>query len=98
MELAKDSVIEKHTEFSQKYHVGSMRNHDTMISNIVLILIIGSACCVVFGGLMTAIRVVKLVRGARAVENKIWAYLQIEEVRPCGAQEDAETTLNSVGK
>jgi hypothetical protein len=72
-----------------------MKDYDTMIPNIMLVLMVGSACSVVFGILMTAIRVVRLVRGARAVENKIWAYLQVEEASSHRAQEDAETILDS---
>jgi hypothetical protein len=54
-----------------------------MTSSIMLIFIIGSACCVLIGGIMTAVRIVKLVRSERTLAGRIRAALQVEKANSC---------------
>jgi hypothetical protein len=67
------------------------------MANILLILIIGSGCCVLVGVMLTAVRLVKLIRRERALANKIRSYWQLRETDP-HATEDAIGTMPESGE
>ena len=66
-----------------------------MPANILLILIIGSACFVLTGVIMTAVRLVRIIRRERSLADKIQAYWQFKGVDFHITEEDAEATPRS---
>ena len=61
-----------------------------MPANIPLILIIGSACFVLIGVIMTAVRLVRIIRRERSLADKIQSYWQFKIT-----EEDAGATPRS---
>ena len=59
------------------------------MSNIALILIIGSACCAVIGAVLAVIRGTRFVRNQRSRENNIELQGMLEERR---ARKEPEAT------
>lgn len=61
------------------------------MSDILLTLIICSACCVLIGGIITALYIVKLARGKRVLKNELRAYLEIRNTESRMAKEGGAT-------
>ncbi len=45
---------------------------EQILRNAMLALIFGSACCMLIGVMMTTIRIIKLIRRERIMENRMW--------------------------
>ena len=65
---------------------------EPMVSRIMLVFIIGSACCVLIGGVMTAVRVVKFVRRERTLASNLRAALQVEKAHSCISESEHDDT------
>ena len=66
-----------------------------MIISITSILIIGSACCILIGGIAIAIRAVKLANKERALANKIWVQWRVRKADSHTNEEDAAASSES---
>ena len=67
-----------------------------MTQNGMLILIIGSACCVLLGIIIAIVRAVKFVRRERMMEAKILSSLRTEEaIREASDRAASEKNENS---
>ncbi len=45
---------------------------EQILRNAMLALIFGSACCMLIGVTMTTVRIIKLIRRERIMENRMW--------------------------
>jgi len=61
------------------------------MSEIILTLIICSACCILIGGIIAATHAAKLARGKRILERELQSYLQTRKVESRMTKEDAPT-------
>jgi len=59
-------------------------------SNIMFALITGSACCVLIGVIMTAVRLARLIRKERTLTNKIQSFWQLNESESHAAGNDSK--------
>ena len=61
-----------------------------MLKDVMLVLIVGSASCVLIGVIITVIRAIRLIRRERVIKKKMWMDLRAEKTDVTGSTERLE--------